>query len=88
MTASQEIWNERRERKHDQAPSIVGLAVQMPSPCKCGSRLATIAADHVLKCECGARRNALSKKTIEFITAVARCFGAPTNPIILRRKTE
>ena len=38
------------------APSIVCLAVQMPSPCRCGSRLATIAADHVLKCECGARR--------------------------------
>ena len=89
MTTSQEIWNERRARKRDQAPSIIGLAVQMPAPCSsCGSRLANIALDHVLECACGARRNPLSKKTIEFITAVARCFGAPVDPIVLRRKPE
>jgi len=88
MTSSQEIWNERRARKRDQAPSIVGLAVQMPSPCRCGSRLATIAADHVLKCECGARRNPLSERTINFITEIARCFGVPDRPIFLRRKRE
>jgi hypothetical protein len=70
------------------APSIVGLAVQMPSPCRCGSRLATVAADHVLKCECGARRNPLSERTIDFITEIARCFGAPDRPIFLRRKRE
>jgi hypothetical protein len=68
------------------APSIVGL--QMPSPCGCGSRLATIAADHVLKCECGARRNPLSERTINFITEIARCFGVPDRPIFLRRKRE
>jgi hypothetical protein len=67
------------------APSIVGLAVKLPSPCRCGSCIATITADHVLKCECGVRRNPLSKKTIEFITAVTRSFGAPVDPIILRR---
>jgi hypothetical protein len=67
------------------APSIVGLTVKLPSPCRCGSCIATIGADHVLQCICGARRNPLSQKTVEFITAVARCFGAPGDPIILRR---
>jgi hypothetical protein len=60
------------------APSIVGL-VKQPSTCGCGSRLASIGGDHVLQSACGARRNPLSKKTIEFITAVARCFGAPSD---------
>ena len=66
------------------APSIVCLAVQMPSPCRCGSRLATIAADHALKCECGARRNPLSERTINFITEIARCFGALENLSLAR----
>jgi hypothetical protein len=87
MTASQEIWNERRAHKRDQAPSIIGLAVQMPAPCSsCGSRLANIAADHVLQCECSVKRNPLSERTITFITEVVRSFGTPVDPIILRRK--
>jgi hypothetical protein len=67
------------------APSIVGLMVKLPSPCRCGLSIATIDTEHVLQCICGVRRNPLSKRTIEFITAVARCFGAPVDPIILRR---
>jgi hypothetical protein len=58
------------------APSIVGLTVKLPSPCRCGLSIATI---------CGARRNPLSQKTVEFLTAVARTFGMPTDPIILGR---
>jgi hypothetical protein len=83
MTASQE---ERPACKHDQAPSIVGLAVQIPSPCRCGSRVATIVADHALQCaECAGRRNRLSERTVRFLTEVVRCFGEPDRPIILRR---
>jgi hypothetical protein len=85
MTVGQEIWNERRAHKRDQAPSIIGLAVQMPAPCRCGSHTATIALDHVLECACGARRNPLSERTIGFLTEVVRCFGEPDGPIILRR---
>jgi len=77
MTTSQEIWNESRARKRDQAPSIVGLA---PSPCRCGSRLATIATDHVLKCECGARRGLLSSRTADFIKQIVGTFGIPDVP--------
>jgi hypothetical protein len=70
------------------APSIVGLAVQVPSPCKCGSRLASIAADHVLKCECGARRGLLSSRTADFLKQIVGTFGTPNHPIILRRRPE
>jgi hypothetical protein len=77
-----------QRHKRGAAPSIVGLAVKLPSPCSCGSHIATIGADHVLQCECGVRRNPLSKKTIEFITEMARCFGAPADPIILRRRGD
>ena len=70
------------------APSIVGLAAQMPSPCRCGSRLATIAADHVLKCECGARRGLLSSRTADFLKQIVGTYGIPDHPIILRRRPE
>jgi hypothetical protein len=74
--------------KRGAAPSIVGLSVKLPTPCSCGSHIATIGADYVLQCVCGARRNPLSKKTIEFITEVTRRFGAPADPIILRRRGD
>ena len=70
------------------APSIVGLAVQMPAPCRCGSRLATVAADHVLKCDCGARRGLLSSRTADFIKQIVGTFGPLNHPIILRRRPE
>jgi hypothetical protein len=81
------VFNAVRGVKHvlRDAPSIVGLTVKLPSPCRCGSHLATIAIGHVLQCECGARRNPLTERTVNFITAVAHTFGMPADPIILRR---
>jgi hypothetical protein len=73
-------------RKRDRAPAITGLAVTLPTPCsRCGACAATIAADHVLECGCGMRRNPLSKATIGFVTEVVGCFGTPVGPIVLRR---
>jgi hypothetical protein len=75
-------------RKRSLAPTIAGLAVKLPTPCVCGSHAATIAADNVLDCACGRRRNPLSERTIGFITELVRCYGAPPDPIILRRSPE
>jgi hypothetical protein len=82
-----QIQTARFSVKHSKVPSIVGLAVKLPVPCRCGSHIATIGADYVLQCGCGARRNPLSRRTIEFIVAVTRCFGAPADPVILRRNS-
>jgi hypothetical protein len=82
-----EIDHHDSARKHV-APDITGLAVRLPTPCVCGSHATTIAADHVLDCACGRRRNPLSERTIGFIVELVRCYGAPTDPIILRRIPE
>jgi hypothetical protein len=71
--------------KRGQAPAITGLAVKLPTPCSCGSHAATIAADHVLECKCGRRRNPLSQRTAEFLQQIVGSFGAPVTPVILRR---
>jgi hypothetical protein len=63
--------------------------VKVPAPCSsCGSRLATIAADYVLKCECGARRGLLSLRTADFLKQIVDTFGTPNHHIILRRGPE
>jgi hypothetical protein len=67
---------------------LLDIAVQPPGPCACGERVARVTAHASLVCGCGARRGALSDKTIGFLAKLVSCFGAPTTPVILRRSPD
>ena len=70
---------------------IIGLPVLLPSACSaCGATLATIGAGDDgcparFTCVCGARRAKMSAETHAFLTSIARSFGRPTTPIVVRR---
>jgi hypothetical protein len=57
--------------------------------CRCGCDIAvirTVEAQRALHCErCGTRRGLLSDRSASFVLAVARQFGPPIAPIVLRR---
>jgi hypothetical protein len=72
--------------------TLIGLALQMPTPCICGAVTAGIEAGrgpHVagLRCSaCGKHRGWMSHEAHRFITAVAQKFGRPAGPIVVRAK--
>ena len=81
------------ELLNDHAPAF-GLLVrlEMHRRCKCGNEMATIGhgrgpyAAELVCSRCGAHRGWLSHSTANWIGTVVSKFGAPTTPIILRRR--
>jgi len=68
---------------------LLGLPVQLPDLCYCGSTLATIEAgvgSHRagLRCACGRHRGWLATAAHKFLTETVRRFGRPTEPIQIR----
>jgi hypothetical protein len=80
----------------DDRPTPRDLRVRLETGrhCKCGSDVAIAdrgrrpyAAE--LACvRCGARRGWLSDSTLNWISLVMSKFGAPTTPIVLRRRSQ
>jgi hypothetical protein len=75
-------------------PGQTGLIVEPPTPCRqCNGVLATIGAGtqpHAasLRCTtCGGHRGHLSLSTWSFISSIAGKYGAPTEPIKIRRSS-
>ena len=70
---------------------IVGLKVQMPTPCrKCHCTTARTAEGQwlnipLLCTSCGIERGRLSYETFKFIRRVVETFGRPTEPIKLKK---
>jgi hypothetical protein len=70
---------------------IVGLKVQMPTPCrKCHCIIACTAEGQwlnvpLLCTSCGIERGRLSYETFKFIRRVVETFGRPTEPIKLKK---
>jgi len=70
---------------------IVGLKVQMPTPCrKCHCIIACTAEGQwlnvpLLCTSCGIERGRLSYETFKFIRRVVEIFGRPTQPIKLKQ---
>jgi hypothetical protein len=72
---------------------LVGLSVQLPNTCLCGSTIATIKAGNGLhpadlRCVCGRHRGWLSANTYEFLVRVVDRFGRPTVPIEIRHSAN
>ena len=75
---------------------IVGLAARLPDrPCRqCGSVDATIESTGKtphhgsLRCQCGAFRGWLSKRTYDFVFETIRLKGRSDQPIEIRRSTN
>jgi hypothetical protein len=77
----------------DSASPLFGLSVKIERATACCAQpdIATISrgvGEHFaeLKCSaCGTHRGWLSKRTAEMIEAIINKFGAPTEPIVMRR---
>jgi hypothetical protein len=71
-----------------------GLAVQLPSPCRCGAGSAEIElgrGPHLagLRCiACGKHRGWMSREAHRFIVEVVKKFGRPSSPIVIRTNTN
>lgn len=70
---------------------LLGLRVQLPRKCgNCGSYIATIGSSggpHAarLTCsQCFTHNGWLGQEAADFVTAVAKKFGCPSSPIVLR----
>ena len=68
---------------------LLGLTVELPDLCHCGSTLAVIEADvgpdrAGLRCACGRHRGWISTAAHKFITETGKRFGRPTEPIGIR----
>lgn len=68
---------------------LLGLAVQLPDLCHCGSTLAAIEAGvgphrAGLRCACGRHRGWLATEAHKFLTEMVKRFGCPTEPIRIR----
>jgi hypothetical protein len=69
---------------------LIGLAVVLPTPCRCGSVTATIGSSknqHAAACRCtncGSFTRWLSAEVVSFISETIQQFGPPSEPIILR----
>jgi hypothetical protein len=69
---------------------IIGLKVQMPRACRCGSYVAIIGSsngphEHRLDCAwCGTWCRWLGARDAAFIAKIASTFGCPTAPIVIR----
>ena len=76
-------------RKTAASDVLLGLAVELPDHCHCGSTLAAIEAGvgpHCagLRCACGRHRGWLATAAHKFLTETVRRFGRPTEPIQIR----
>jgi len=68
---------------------LLGLAVELPNLCHCGSILAAIEAGvgphrAGLRCACGRHRGWVSTAAHKFLTETVKRFGRPTEPIGIR----
>jgi hypothetical protein len=72
------------------ASPIVGLKVQLPQACTCGSYLGVIGSStgpHAKRVTCDACnvfRQWLGHREADFLATISEKFGAPSSPIILR----
>jgi hypothetical protein len=72
------------------ASPIVGMKVQLPKACTCGSHLGVIGsstgphAKRVTCDSCGTFRQWLGRAEAAFVTEVSAKFGCPPAPIVLR----
>jgi hypothetical protein len=61
------------------------VSILMPSTCaNCGTLRGRLVNGKVI-CECGTNRGALSDPTLRCITAIVERFGAPKEPVVLRK---
>ena len=73
---------------------LLGISVRLPDLCKCGDAIAVIGPGKgmhraSLACNsCGFFRGWISFESYNFITAIINKFGAPTTPILIRRRSE
>jgi hypothetical protein len=74
------------------ADPLYGLAVTMPSHCRCGAFAAAVGESvgphaAALRCaRCGAHRGWLARAEHAFIAEIIREFGTPSTPIVIRRR--
>jgi hypothetical protein len=74
--------------------SAVGLAIQLPSDCLCGSASAAVCRGTglypgELKCpKCGKHRGWVSCETFRFLSGTVDRFGNPTEPVLVRAGTD
>lgn len=70
------------------APKPEGVKFRFSArACRCGSDVCIVGAELAVNCvDCGGRRGHLTERTAAFISQVIAQFGAPLNPIILRRE--
>ena len=76
-------------RKTAASDLLLGLPVELPDLCHCGSILAAIEAGagphHAgLRCACGRHRGWVSTAAYNFLTETVKWFGRPTEPIQIR----
>ena len=78
----------------DDAETLVGLRIFMPTPCpRCSGVAATTGAGRgprcaSLMCGCGRHLGWMSANSFTFITAIVRHFGRPTEPIVVRNRNQ
>ena len=76
------------------ASPIVGMKVQLPKACTCGSFLGVIGsstgphANRVTCDACNVFRQWLGDREADFLTAISEKFGCPSSPIILRGERD
>jgi hypothetical protein len=67
---------------------LLGLSVRSPDAC-CASGVATIGDANVLICRgCQRRCGVLSTFTANWLRQVVKTFGRPTDPIVVRQKSN
>jgi hypothetical protein len=71
--------------------TIIGLMVELPRSCRCGSCISTIGSSkgpHYAELSCAAcdgHTGWLPRQAIPLINGIIDAFGRPTQPIILRK---
>jgi hypothetical protein len=72
------------------ASPIVGMKVQLPHACTCGSFIGVVGssagphANRVTCDSCNVFRRWLAQREATFIARIASTFGCPTTPIVIR----
>jgi hypothetical protein len=72
------------------ADPLIGLEVELPNKCTCGSNVALIGAGKAmhkasLHCRCGKHRGWLSNASYNFVRKIVETLGRPQQPIAIHR---
>jgi hypothetical protein len=89
-----DLFSEPPSKAEENQSPLFGLTVQLSSSCTCGTVSAKIevgCGPHLagLRCSaCGVHRGWLSREAHRFVAEVAKKFGRPSSPIVIRTNTN